>query len=105
MSSAEPVCSCAFFAHFCTRDRGCSAHPAFPAPSDFKARNFSANLGRIEPRERGVMSAKVIERGRAIPTMVIARLDRATQYSRDVNDGTEKPRRTGYPACAGYDDR
>ena len=24
---------CAFFAQFCTRDRGCSAHPAFPAPS------------------------------------------------------------------------
>jgi hypothetical protein len=22
-----------FFVHFCTRDRGCSAHPAFPAPS------------------------------------------------------------------------
>jgi hypothetical protein len=41
-----------FFAHFCTRDRGCSAHPAFPAPSDFKARNVWTNLGRIEPRER-----------------------------------------------------
>jgi hypothetical protein len=24
-----------FFAHFCTRDRGCSKHPAFPAPSYF----------------------------------------------------------------------
>jgi len=22
-----------FFVHVCTRDRGCSAHPAFPAPS------------------------------------------------------------------------
>ena len=33
-ASAEPVCSCApFFAHTGTRDRGCSAHPAFPAPS------------------------------------------------------------------------
>src|SRR5712675_1947211 len=29
-----------FLFPFCTRDRGCSAHPAFPAPSDFKARNF-----------------------------------------------------------------
>src|SRR5712671_1400140 len=29
-----PVCSCAlFFLVVCTRDRGCSAHPAFPAPS------------------------------------------------------------------------
>ena len=33
IASAEPVCSCAFFCAFCTRDRGCSAHPAFPAPS------------------------------------------------------------------------
>jgi hypothetical protein len=26
------------------------------------------------------------------------------QYSRAVGDRTEKPQRTGYPACAGYDD-
>jgi hypothetical protein len=33
IASAEPVCSCAlFFVQHCTRDRGCSAHPAFPAP-------------------------------------------------------------------------
>jgi hypothetical protein len=46
--SAEPVCSCAFlFAHFCTRDRGCSAHPVFPAPFDFnEGGNLMANLGR-----------------------------------------------------------
>ncbi len=32
--SAEPVCSCAFsFDAHCTRDRGCGAHPVFPAPS------------------------------------------------------------------------
>src|SRR6266702_2099077 len=24
---------CGSFAQFCTRDRGCSAHPAFPAPA------------------------------------------------------------------------
>ncbi|MEH2565092.1 hypothetical protein V1289_004719 [Bradyrhizobium sp. AZCC 2289] len=27
-----------FFAQPCTRDRGCSAHPAFPAPSDYSGR-------------------------------------------------------------------
>jgi len=27
---------CAFSTHFGTRDRGCSAHPAFPAPSIFE---------------------------------------------------------------------
>ena len=81
-----------FFAQFCTRDRGCSAHPAFPAPSDFMARNFWANLGRIESREREVMSEKVIEHGRATPAIVIARLDRATQYSRG---GHVQPRSRG----------
>jgi hypothetical protein len=35
--------------------------------------------------------------------VVIARLDRAIQYSSDVNDRTEKPRRTGSPASAGDD--
>jgi hypothetical protein len=40
---------------------------------------------------------------RATRSAVIARLDRATQCSRGVSDRTEKPRRTGYPACAGYD--
>src|ERR1700694_3159022 len=24
---------CVFVVHFCTRDRGCSVHPVFPAPS------------------------------------------------------------------------
>src|SRR5580704_10023202 len=31
---------CAFLYAFCTRDRGCSAHPAFPAPSDWRGRNI-----------------------------------------------------------------
>ena len=29
---------------------------------------------------------------------------RVIQYSRDASDETEGPRRTGYPAFAGYDD-
>jgi hypothetical protein len=32
-------------------------------------------------------------------------LGRTIQYSRDSSDRTEKPQRTGYPACAGYDGR
>src|SRR6266704_3433285 len=39
----------------------------------------------------------------AAHSVVIARLDRATQYSRDADDRTEKPRRTGYPHARGYD--
>jgi hypothetical protein len=32
-------------------------------------------------------------------------LGRTIQYPRDSSDRTEKPQRTGYPACAGYDGR
>jgi hypothetical protein len=64
-ASAEPVCSCAFFTRaFCTRDRGCSAHPAFPAPSDFRVRKFLANLGRIAPRGRRCFRRHCEERKR-----------------------------------------
>src|ERR1700738_5067956 len=42
---------CVFYIAFCTRDRGCSAHPAFPAPS--RGRKFLSRLGRIAPRDRG----------------------------------------------------
>src|SRR5438034_1098218 len=41
-----PVCSCAPNAQFGTRDRGCSAHPAFPAPSIFEGGKEFASLGR-----------------------------------------------------------
>jgi hypothetical protein len=44
---------CAFLCASCTRDRGCNAHPAFPAPSLLSRGNVYANLGRIAPRERG----------------------------------------------------
>src|SRR6476469_5230084 len=40
---------------------------------------------------------------RATLSVVIARLDRAIQYPTGVSDRTERPWRTGYPACAGYD--
>src|SRR6478672_4992295 len=31
---------CVFVCAFGTRDRGCSTHPVFPAPSDFREREF-----------------------------------------------------------------
>src|SRR5208283_4181262 len=51
-----PVCSCAFFAQFAHETVGCSAHPAFPAPSDLRERKFLAKLGHIGPRECGVVA-------------------------------------------------
>ena len=51
-----PVCSCAaFFIRLRTRDRGCSAHPAFPAPSLLRGKR-QANLGLSVPRDRGRVS-------------------------------------------------
>src|SRR5207244_12839424 len=37
---------CALMHNFGTRDRGCSAHPAFPAPSIFEGGKEFASLGR-----------------------------------------------------------
>jgi hypothetical protein len=59
IAQGMPECSvctcmlvCVFYAHYCTRDRGCSKHPAFPAPSSLWAKRF-AKPGRNAPRERG----------------------------------------------------
>src|SRR5450631_2170340 len=42
----------------CTRDRGCSGHPAFPTPS--RGRKINVNLGRIARRDREVASGIVL---------------------------------------------
>ncbi len=48
------------FLQICTRDRGCSAHPAFPAPSDYRrSRKLLADLGRNASRECGRMSSNI----------------------------------------------
>src|SRR6478736_6619950 len=43
----------------CTRDRGCSAHPVFPAPSVLRARKVLAKLGRNASRDREVISVVI----------------------------------------------
>ena len=43
---------CSLFSANRTRDRGCSAHPVFPAPSIFEGKEFLAKLGRKASRER-----------------------------------------------------
>jgi len=57
-----------------TRDLGCSKHPVFPAPSEFRARSIRQTSGG---QRREIATSH---------STVIARLDRATQYSRDAND-------------------
>src|SRR5664279_4058997 len=53
MFSAEPVCSCASSSAYCTRDRGCSAHPAFPAPSGWRD-NETQTSGDCRREKAGV---------------------------------------------------
>src|SRR5947208_3004400 len=44
---------CVYYCAFGTRDRGCSRHPAFPAPSGLRVRTRNwQNLGQIVRRER-----------------------------------------------------
>ena len=52
---------CAFFRTDRTRDRGCRAHPAFPAPSTFGEGETTANLGRRMPRECGIISSRCLK--------------------------------------------
>src|SRR5687768_8020979 len=52
MSACSPLTCmlvCAFLCALCTRDRGCSAHPAFPAPSILRGTTNLENLGRNAP--------------------------------------------------------
>jgi hypothetical protein len=88
--SAKPVClranPCCIYR---TQDRGCGAHPVFPAPSDFEGKVFCQNFGQGMPRERSLIFSCHHPRMRVI------------QYSRDASDRNEKPRRTGSPGQAG----
>ena len=65
---------CTLFCANRTRDRGCSAHPVFPAPSGWRAGGFLAKLGRDASRECDhVFSCRHPRR-------------RVTQYSRGSSD-------------------
>jgi hypothetical protein len=87
------------FYHHCTRDRGCSKHPAFPAPSHRGRQGSNLQTSGATCRENAnAYSVVTREPSRHHPRR------RVIQYARGRSDRIEKPRRTGYPACAGYDD-
>src|ERR1700682_4727880 len=52
---------CVFFCTSCTRDRGCSVHPVFPAPSVFRGARFHHHLGR-DPRRGSAESHLLFEK-------------------------------------------
>ena len=70
-----------------------------------RVRNFLANLGRSARRDCGGVSHSSSPANRSRECAPGDRLRRAIQYSRDVSDRAERPRRTGSPACAGDDKR
>jgi hypothetical protein len=85
---------------FCTRAAGASGIRHSPRPLFSQGAKIQAKPGRIAPRDREIASD---ERERATLSARLRPRRRATRYSRDIDDRTEKPRRAGYPACAGYD--
>src|ERR1700730_1002847 len=72
-----------------TRDRGCSGHPAFPTPS--KGREINAQLGRIAPRGREVVSgirATSLRAQRSNPFFLLRGKHGLLRFAR--NDGLER---------------
>src|SRR6185295_644442 len=57
---------CVFVCAFGTRDRGCSEHPVFPAPSDFRRDIERVTLGRSAPRDREAISGCDCEPSRPV---------------------------------------
>jgi hypothetical protein len=94
-----PVCSCACsYAHIARETAGAASTRRSLRPLISWAKRF-AKPGRNAPREGGGVFD-----GRERHIFGCHRpRRRAIQYSRDVSDRTEKPRRTGSPACA-WDD-
>ena len=69
-----------------------------PLFSERRNNSYKTRAPRAARMRRFALKSK-----RAPLSVVIARLDRAIQYSTGVSNRTERPRHTGYPACAGYD--
>ena len=71
--------------------------PGIPCSLFSRRDKVHANLGRSAPREREHISAVIAS--------AASNRDRRrmTEYSCARNDRIDRPRRTGYPACVGYD--
>ena len=109
IAQGMPECSgctcmlvCALPRAHCTRDRGCSKHPAFPAPSrlrdkvDGKPRAQRAARTRVHVAN---VSTRHCERSEAIHSFLVGR----NGLLRFARNDVDRPQRTGYAACAGND--
>src|SRR3954470_7479997 len=91
--SSCPVCSCALlFAQIARETAGAAS-----TRSSLRPLIFEEGKRRCKPRAVHVARSRTHIQSSS-PAQA------GVQYSRDVNDRTEKPRRTGCPAFAGHDD-
>ena len=100
---------CTLFCANRTRDRGCSAHPVFPAPSVFEGKEFLAKLGRNASRDRESAFWMIVSTTNTavVPGLTsdaqlriggpILRGGRCLQMVTNAGDLTDGPRRMGPP--------
>src|SRR5258705_5569298 len=84
---------------FCMRGCGRIERPAFPAPSEFQKAGRSWQTSRETCGE----IAKLCLLVKAPHTQSSSPAKAGDPVFRGASDRAENPRRTGYPACAGYD--
>jgi hypothetical protein len=84
-ASADLYARVRFSTCFCTRDRGCSAHPVFPAPSScFEGGHRRKARAHSAPRERGRTSARcLIFESCAMPSLTMIKT-RTSRFRSDV---------------------
>src|SRR5205823_9979151 len=90
---------CTFVCANRTRDRGCSKHPVFPAPSVLEEGKEDANLGRSAPREREVISARHCERSEAIHLCPRGAMDCLASPAMTLSSQPRHPTTTRGPPC------
>ena len=102
IAQGMPECSgcscmlvCVLFAHNCTRDRGCSKHPAFPAPS-FEGEGFSKPRADHAARTRSRIT-RHCERSEAIQSTCYAEKRTGSSARNDTSMG-RRSARTVVPA-------
>src|SRR5829696_6235105 len=88
---------CSFVCANRTRDRGCSKHPVFPAPSLLREGEIEANLGRPAPREGETVSTSLRAK-RSNPLSPHAPKDGLLRCARNDVEG---PQRSAYPRTRG----
>ena len=115
IAQGRPGCSactcmlvCAFLVRNCTRDRGCSVHPVFPAPSDFRGGQQTMQNSGERCREKAKLYPRHCERSDAIHLFACCAMDcfwslSSGAHSRDplARNDVERPQRTGCPVCTG----